>query len=186
MSVIIRGSVPLRPSHTERLSLPLLIFSSVCVYLRTCAYTWKLWNFNDSRLCLHISVVFPVCFVCVCWFASRCVASFSGATAHAVRPTAASPILATARWLTRATTRSPCAWTSSRAAARVRSASTSTLRRTSRPRSKQPSIRPTRPPSQRRPPLQPWWANRTHNWFRNDMHTILRLKSHVVQNINVC
>lgn len=92
----------------------------------------------------------------------RCAASSSVATAHVAKQIAGSPTPVTAPWLTPATTRLPCAWTTSRAAARVRSASTSTHQRICRPRSRQRSIKPTRRLWQHRlpplPRLLPWWA----------------------------
>lgn len=131
------------------------------------------WKLKHSLFCLLrvfvssvctcpcVSVCVRVCVsLCACDCpASRFAASSSGATALAARQTAVSPTRATAPWSTPATTRSPCAWTTSRVAALARSASTSTPPPTCRPRLRPPNTRPTRQLWLRKllPQLQPWW-----------------------------
>lgn len=78
------------------------------------------------------------------FFCIRCVGNTSGVTAHVGRMTVALPTLQTVLWLTPTTTQSPCVWTTLRAAARGRSASTFILRLTCRQRSKPPNTKSTR------------------------------------------
>lgn len=162
----------------------ILIFKTILYSTITAANTkrqdenWflrnKLMSSNIYAVSLCVSSFCTNASVCVCVRvrpfvrpldspAPRFAVSSSGATALAARPTAASPTRATAPWSTPATTRSPSAWTTSRAAAPVRSASTSTPRPTCRPKLRPLSTRPARQLWLLKPlpQLQPWWEHST-------------------------
>lgn len=89
-------------------------------------------------------------------FCFRCVASFSGETVHEGRRIVALLTPVTARWLTAPITQSLSAWTTSRAGAPGRSASTFTRLHTCRPKSNPVNNKSVRQQWQPRPQLQPW------------------------------
>lgn len=105
------------------------------------------WSYRCATLNLHQFFMF------LSYCVYRCVGNIRGATALGAKMIAASPTPQTAPWSTPMTTPSPCAWTTSRAGAPGKSASTSTRRPICRPKLRLLSTRWTRP----RPP-QPWWV----------------------------
>lgn len=121
-----------------------------CLIYSSCAILSPIFFFSD-----YSYVGFEVTLRPFVIFSSRCVGNIREATVLGGRMTAASPTPQTAPWSTPTTTPSPCAWTTSRAAAPGKSASTSTRRPTCRPKSRLPSTRWTRPQ-----PPRPWWAIR--------------------------
>lgn len=115
-------------------------------------------------LCFLLSFIITVCIACVLYSNfRRFAASSNEETVLEVRLTVVLPTRVTVPWLTPATTRSLSAWTTSRAAALVRSANTFTPQPTYRPKLRLHNTRPIRRlwPPKLLPQLQPWWEQST-------------------------